>query len=58
MIKSVTVKPLYNDNPRDPKILPVVDRGRPCSKGTYVEFKLGPPFIQVVTITGWSLPQV
>jgi len=50
----ITVKPVYNDHPRDPKIVAVVDRwslfrGHLCSKSLKWDLKI------VVVIDRWSL---
>ncbi len=49
-----TVKPVYNDHPRDPKIVAVVDRwslfvGHLCYKMSNWDLKI------VAVVDGWSL---
>jgi len=59
---AITVKPVYNDHPRDPKLVAVVDRWS-LFRGSFIIWKLksGPRNSgccrQVVVIRKWSLTQ-
>jgi hypothetical protein len=52
-----TAKPVYNDHPRDPKFVAVVDSGR-CSELGLCYKNLNWDSKMVVAVGRWSLPQV